>query len=771
MYSSSGAAARTASAAGRRKGQWKNVTCALLASRRTLLETAGIFLLSFVRWFQIPSPFAAAALLGCCRQPPALLLAGLGASLGLRLIWGLELDLWQFAGCVLLWLVLQKCRPRTLVETAVLAGLAMIPRMAYALSRGAMLPIAYSFAALPMAMLFAAVLRGGMEAAARTGAASSVGEKLCLLMWALLAVSGLSYFRVGNINLGQLAAVVCTAFMAALSHSLGGVAFGLMFGLALLMTGHPAGLVLPLSLTGLVCGLPGVNRKRWHLIPTVLTGNAAACLALFSLQSALGWQACVLGAVIGALIPASIRERVRPWLRGMENGDRSMENAFVSQRIAHMREAIENLARALPVNEEKLPSAGEELGGLLCTSCMNRELCWGRSREKTERMLSDMMEISSRGETIDETTLPVLETFGCLHAQEAAEAARDALVSRQRKQAARQKARYEREVTLTHLAALSGTLGELGAMSAGESYNDLRAAHVIGKAMEELRIAGRLMYARRVDGHLMAALDAQGMGKKALDSLLIHLQEAEELPLAVSRSERGRIELEEVPLYSASVGMASLCADGTSGGICGDACSAKRCEGGRLLMMLCDGMGHGEKAHRQSEKTIELLELLLEAGYTRHQAITAVNGMMMGAQEEQFSTVDLVDVDLWSGEVASEKLGACASWIVRGNHMKKIEGSSLPLGIVQEASPTASQYRLHSGDILLLMSDGVAEAFEEDAQFKKAVMDSLYIQPQRMADALLRNALLYCGGTPRDDMSVMVLLMMDRQRAARTRIE
>ena len=245
----------------------------------------------------------------------------------------------------------------------------------------------------------------------------------------------------------------------------------------------------------------------------------------------------------------------------------------------------------------------------------------------------------------------------------------------------------------------------------------------------------------------------------------------EELPLAVSRSERGRIELEEVPLYSASVGMASLCADGTSGGICGDACSAKRCEGGRLLMMLCDGMGHGEKAHRQSEKTIELLELLLEAGYTRHQAITAVNGMMMGAQEEQFSTVDLVDVDLWSGEVASEKLGACASWIVRGNHMKKIEGSSLPLGIVQEASPTASQYRLHSGDILLLMSDGVAEAFEEDAQFKKAVMDSLYIQPQRMADALLRNALLYCGGTPRDDMSVMVLLMMDRQRAARLRTE
>ena len=159
--------------------------------------------------------------------------------------------------------------------------------------------------------------------------------------------------------------------------------------------------------------------------------------------------------------------------------------------------------------------------------------------------------------------------------------------------------------------------------------------------------------------------------------------------------------------------------------------------------------------------------LLLEAGYTRRQAITAVNGIMLGAQEdERFSTVDLADVDLWTGDVYSEKLGACASWVVRGNHMKKIEGASLPLGIVEEAAATSAQYRLHSGDILILMSDGVSDAFENDEQLRRALNESLYIQPQRMADALLRNALLAGGGTPRDDMSVMVLLLIDRQQNA-----
>jgi len=180
--------------------------------------------------------------------------------------------------------------------------------------------------------------------------------------------------------------------------------------------------------------------------------------------------------------------------------------------------------------------------------------------------------------------------------------------------------------------------------------------------------------------------------------------------------------------------------------------------------MLCDGMGHGQSAHEQSEKTLELLLLLLEAGYTRHQAITAVNGMMLGTQEERFSTVDLADVDLWTGEVYSEKLGACASWVVRGSHMKKLDGSSLPLGIMEEATPTANQYRLHSGDILILMSDGVSDSFEDDDGLRRALEESLYIEPQRMADTILRNALIAGGGTPRDDMSVMVLLLMDRNR-------
>ncbi len=729
---------------------------------------AALFLCTFVKWFGIPSPFAAALLLGLGDKPPALMLLGGGAALLLRVLWGLETDAWQFAGLLCLWVAQRRLKVRPGIETAALCGLAMMPRVVAALVGGQPLQILLSLAAVPVGMLSAAFLRESMEGVAATGAPTCARERAGLLLIGLWLVSGLGFFRVGDANLGQAAAVALVCAYACANGPVYGVMGGMLCGLALALGGFDCGVAVPLAVCGLLCGLPPLARWRGLCVPAALGAWLLGAFLTPAATPPLGLWAALAGGVGCRLIPARVLEGCKAGAY-VANGAQSMDTAFVTQRIAHMQDAVQRLARALPRFGEDERSSGEELGTLLCAQCANREMCWGRGRARTERLLTGMMELSKRGEPIDEDKLPALAEHGCLRAEAIPELARDALMQRSRRSIAIKKARYERELTLTHLAALSGTLGELSEMAVGNSFNDLQAAHIINLAMEELGVPARLRYARRVDGHLQAALESEGMLPipKPLEALLRYLAMEENMPLSIARAEHGHIELEEIPLYSASVGSVSLCAgERGEGGVCGDACSTKRCEGGRLLMMLCDGMGHGQAAHQQSEKTLELLLLLLEAGYTRRQAITAVNGIMLGAQEdERFSTVDLADVDLWTGEVYSEKLGACASWVVRGNHLRKIEGSSLPLGIMEEARPTAAQYRLHSGDILVLMSDGVTDAFESEEQLRKAILDNLYIQPQRMADALLRSALLAGGGAPRDDMSVMVLLLIDRQQA------
>ena len=129
-----------------------------------------VFLFTFVRWFGIPSPFAAALLLARAEKPTPLMLAGAGVSLAVRALWGLELDVWQYVGIAGLWLALRRCRPRPGIETAALGGLAMMPRVFAALAGQAPLDILLSLAAVPLGMLGAAFFRSAMDGMASTGA-------------------------------------------------------------------------------------------------------------------------------------------------------------------------------------------------------------------------------------------------------------------------------------------------------------------------------------------------------------------------------------------------------------------------------------------------------------------------------------------------------------------------------------------------------------------------------------------------------------------------
>lgn len=744
----------------------------LRCSVRPLTTVLCFFLLPFVKWFSVPSPFAAALLLAKGEPSSVFSLVGMGMSLALRLIWGLEPDWWQYAGLMLLWLLMLTLKPKPGIETAALGGLSMMPRAIGALVGGEPLTVLLCCAAVPLAMFFSAWLRYGLDAFTVTNAPPRAREKAALCLLCLLILSGLGYFRIFTLNLGLVAAVFCALTVSSISGYAYGAAGGLFCGLALALGGHDCRVAFSLSLCGLLCGIPFVSRHRLLSLPAAFVGNLLAFFVTPLLSPPLPHLAVAVGSVLFILSPKALRDGARSLLCSAPQRINNPESAFITEHIAHLQEAIKSVAKALPQSKALIPTEGEELGALLCAQCTNRELCWGRSRARTEKMLCLMMEMNRRGESISEEKLPSLGQQGCLRVEAIAQTAQEALVIHQKRKAQQMRSQYERNLTLTHLAASMGTLGELGVLAAGESMNDLHATHVVRQAMDELRVPAQLCYARRVDGHLQIALQAEAMFpiQKPLEALLRKLDAEEEIPLSIARAEKGHIELEEIPLYSAVIGTASVCAgervDADNPNICGDACVAQRCDGGRILMMLCDGMGHGEDAHEQSEKTLELLLLLLQAGYTRRQAITAVNGIMLGIQEraERFSTVDLADIDLWTGEVSCEKLGACPSWVIRGNHIKKVDASSLPLGIMEEARPTAVQVRLHSGDILIMMSDGVTDVFKDDAQMQKVLEESLYIQPQRMADALLRNALLASDSSPKDDMTVMVLLLMDRKR-------
>ena len=150
----------------------------------------------------------------------------------------------------------------------------------------------------------------------------------------------------------------------------------------------------------------------------------------------------------------------------------------------------------------------------------------------------------------------------------------------------------------------------------------------------------------------------------------------------------------------------------------------------------------------------------MEAGYSRQQTLAAVNGMMLCASPgDVFATVDMATVDLWSGRAVIDKLGAAASWLSRGDTLTPLKGEALPLGILEHVVTGSVHLRLKEGDTLLLLSDGVEDAFESEAALETAIRTALLEDtPQRAANRLMTLAGLARGGRPDDRTALIIRL-------------
>lgn len=188
----------------------------------------------------------------------------------------------------------------------------------------------------------------------------------------------------------------------------------------------------------------------------------------------------------------------------------------------------------------------------------------------------------------------------------------------------------------------------------------------------------------------------------------------------------------------------------------GDCYSLIRIESDKILLALCDGMGSGEKAQKTSELSISLIENFYKAGFENNLILSSVNGLLTINNDEMFSTLDLCVLNLRKGFADFVKLGATCSLIKHENQTEILDGESLPLGIVEEMKPTIHKSVLNCGDMIVLASDGVSDSFNSEEEYRNFVNNIDSLNPQQVADEILKKARNNDGNISRDDMTVLV---------------
>lgn len=143
--------------------------------------------------------------------------------------------------------------------------------------------------------------------------------------------------------------------------------------------------------------------------------------------------------------------------------------------------------------------------------------------------------------------------------------------------------------------------------------------------------------------------------------------------------------------------------------LCGDQAASFEASGAACLL-LSDGMGSGEAAHREAAMTVRLLKQFLQAGVEPLPALKTLNtAMLLRCREGAgFTTIDLLRLDRSTGEAALYKYGAAPSYLKKLGRVTRYGGAALPAGLEgADRQPDVIRFVLPPDGWLVMVSDGV----------------------------------------------------------------
>jgi stage II sporulation protein E len=435
-------------------------------------------------------------------------------------------------------------------------------------------------------------------------------------------------------------------------------------------------------------------------IPMLGIAAVGACaLALFTPEQFLSW--------LGMWFPAPSAD---------PQGQR-----LVQQKLEQTAQAFRTLCDSLrsafrgPDNDNDVATVFDRAAGRQCRACTLRDRCWKTDYNTTFNALNDAtpaMVERGRAEAVD---FPRHFADRCIHFPELVTAINEELTALFYRRQYNARIRESRAAVCRQYAQLSELLGEAAAELSRELTPDAVADRRLRQRLAELRLDARAAVYR--DGRGLLRVEAAGPGCAALarPSRLRELSAVLGVPMRVELEGEDSISLLQQEPLMAVAGVAARKKSGET--VSGDAGTYFKRHDGKLYLLLCDGMGSGPEANRESTLAVRLLEQLLQAGVDARRALTTLSSALALRGEETggFTTVDLLQLDLFTGEGELYKLGAAPTYIKKGGSVQRLSGRSLPAGLAEGEASALDRFslRLVPGDCVLMVSDGVCSGAED----------------------------------------------------------
>ncbi len=175
--------------------------------------------------------------------------------------------------------------------------------------------------------------------------------------------------------------------------------------------------------------------------------------------------------------------------------------------------------------------------------------------------------------------------------------------------------------------------------------------------------------------------------------------------------------------------------------------------------VLTDGMGYGEKAYIESKNAAETILDLIEIGVDGEKAMKIANSLLIPFGETTFSAADLCLYDAENRRAKIIKCGGAASFTKCGDRVDALYSKTMPLGSQLKSGIETFTLNAKSGDIILMISDGVLESAAKGGPKDTWLINELEKftgdDPGALADIICDRAMEKCGMEPKDDITVL----------------
>lgn len=596
---------------------------------------------------------------------------------------------------------------------------------------------------------------------------------LILISTALVALSGISLFA--GISPGRLMAQL-VVMLAAYKGGLGtGSTAGIAVGLAMdAARGGAPFFSMAYAFSGLMSGVFSKHGKLMFVISFVLA-NAVAVLWTYDsvLYTGILYETFI-SSVIFMVLPAGAIARLGSVFSGEGNslGDlRAREHSRnkveqVSLAFYDLYETVK-YATQIKNNDNDIATVFDKAAEDTCLKCALARGCWQREYVTTLNAMNDAApKMLERGRLLAED-FPSHFSEKCLNLKGFTEAVNEELRALLYRRQYRSRLRENQSAVYSQYsdlaAILSNVAEELGADMGFEPTVEKR----LQKYLRSLDIDADTAIFRDSSGRLHAEIEGGSLSALQRDeNRLDKLSAVVGLRLCEAGQDtvrdRNRLKLLEAEPLAASVGIASVRKKGQP--VSGDCGTYFKTDEGLICVILSDGMGSGPEAKKESSAAVRILERFLKAGVDPIAAIRLLNSVMLLKSNETpgCATVDLMCVNLFTGEARIFKYGAAPSYIKKGKTIKKIAGESLAAGLSvgDKSSPDLARIRLEPGNFVIIASDGVITE-DSDEWIKELSADYDGHDTKEFSRLILERAM--GKNNCEDDMTVLAVHVEERK--------